>query len=319
MNNTTIESSIAPSGIATVVGVDIGGTKTQIRLCSGTTTHDWTISSGQWRNHSDTVDHDDMVRLCGQLTTLLGDNLSNKTRMCIGLHGGDSERQLNDAAKALRAELPCRTIVRNDAELLGPAVGEPDAISLVVGTGSIAVARSKQGTFLRAGGYGYGWLFADFGCAPALVRESIRTLLRIAVCDGERQAMDDPIWPIFAEALDIEDMSDLPLALGGNITETAWGNMAPLVFHALDQRSRVADAVLNDAVEVLCHSVDSLTARGAHSTTVIAAGGVITHQPVLQKRLRQRLADNQDHPYTLRILDAPPVDGAIAIARAMAD
>jgi len=69
------------------------------------------------------------------------------------------------------------------------------------------------------------------------------------------------------------------------------------------------------AAAQLTRLVTRLLARGAAGATVVAAGSVIVHQPLLAARLRARLADA--HPdLTLRLLDVPPVAGAVALARA---
>jgi N-acetylglucosamine kinase-like BadF-type ATPase len=85
------------------------------------------------------------------------------------------------------------------------------------------------------------------------------------------------------------------------------------VFRAADDGSPLAVHVVDDAARHLAVLVGRLVARGAVGDTVVAAGSVIVHQPRLARRLRARLADT--HPeLALRLLDVPPVAGAVALA-----
>jgi hypothetical protein len=71
---------------------------------------------------------------------------------------------------------------------------------------------------------------------------------------------------------------------------------------------------VDDAAAQLSTLVTRLRTRGAVGRTVVAAGGVVLGQPLLADRLRARLG--AAHPdLTLRLLDVPPVAGAVALAR----
>jgi N-acetylglucosamine kinase-like BadF-type ATPase len=76
----------------------------------------------------------------------------------------------------ISALLPVPLKVVNDAFPLGPVVGRPDSIGLVVGTGSIAVGRDDSGAGIYVGGWS--WLVSDDGGAAGLVREAVRAVLR---------------------------------------------------------------------------------------------------------------------------------------------
>lgn len=343
MNNEEFARTIRNiSASRPLVGVDVGGTKTRIDIMWDGLTHSWTTPSEAWRTNSDDVLEQDMLRLgelivsqleqlrrleqLEELEQLEGANPQAQSNqpargpqahmpaICVGLHGADFPEQLTFANSLLNQRCPGTVSVVNDAELLGPAIGLYESINMVVGTGSNVVGQTSEHTMLRAGGYGFGWLLGDFGSAPSLARESVRELLLFATLHGEKTAMQDALWPLLAERLNIRTIFELPLAIGARIGETEWGSLAPVVFAAINNGSHVARTTLNFAVDVLAGSVESLIQQGAVGNAVVAAGGVITHQPVMQQLLIARLAQVRSRALTLHILDRPPIEGAIALA-----
>ena len=326
------------SAFRPLVGVDVGGTKTRIDIMRDGLTDSWTTPSDTWRTNSDSVVDNDMLRLGAMIVSRLeqserleqsagngvqqassaqqagGAQQAHMPVICVGLHGADFPEQLAAAKSLLGQRCPGTVAVVNDAELLGPAIGMYESINMVVGTGSNVVGQTSDHTMLRAGGYGFGWLLGDFGSAPSLARECVRALLLDATLHGEDAAMRDALWPLLAERLGVRAITELPLAFGACLGETEWGSLAPVVFAAVDNGSRVAQATLDFAVDVLGGSVESLVKQGAVGNAVVAAGGVITNQPVMQQLLRERLARVCDRPLTLRMLDRPPIDGALALA-----
>ena len=321
MNNEEFVNTIYyASTLRPLIGVDVGGTKTRVDIMRNGITDSWTAPSDSWRSNSDDVLEDDMHRLGEIIVSRLGrltDWPQACMRMpviCVGLHGGDFPEQLLLAHSLLTDCCPGTVMVVNDAELLGPAIGMYESINMVVGTGSNITGQTSDHAMLRTGGYGFGWLLSDFGSAPSLARESVREFLLDATIHGEDVAMRDALWSLLAERLDIRAVTELPLAIGAHISETEWGALAPLVFTAIDNGSHVARATLDFAVDVLGGSVELLIAKGAVGNAVVAAGGVITHQPMMQQLLRKRLMQVRARSLTLDILDRPPIDGALALA-----
>lgn len=310
-----------PAG-ATILGVDVGGTKTRIDLVGRKGHQSRLIPSQSWRKEADTVRSADMISLADQIRGFLAecdggpDTDQGTIALCLGLHGADSPRQLSLADRTLSANLPgWRLRVVNDAELLGPAAGIDRALNLVVGTGTVAVGRSADDSLLRADGYGYGWLLSDFGSAPALVREAVREIIRRSTVQGEKAAMEDPFTQNLLTRLEAHDLYQLTVAFGSLASEKAWGDMAPLFFSSLESGSVIADRTLDQAVERLGQSISSIVSRGALGDQVVAAGGVITHQPVMAERLSKLLDGSCGRPLHLCLLQNPPALGALRLAR----
>lgn len=306
-----------------LLGADVGGTKTRIDLVDENGHRSLLLPSTAWRSNSDTVKPSDMESLAKRLREfiLVQDQVVRHPdtciSLCIGLHGADSPHQLDLAERVLRKCLPCMHVrVVNDAELLGPAAGISQALNLVVGTGTVAVGRSVDGTLLRADGYGYGWLLSDFGSAPALIREAVREILHRSILQGEESVLNDVFTRRLLQVLEARDIYQLTIAFGSHAGEKAWGDLAPILFSSLEEGSDIADQTLNQAVERIGQTLSSIVARGAQGNQVVAAGGVITHQPIMVERLRKTLEMSTGGPLSLYLLEDPPALGALRLAKA---
>lgn len=310
-----MSSCEAPAGL---IGVDVGGTKTQVLALFRGQVSSWIFPSTQWRRHGDGVDEHDMVRLSSLLHALIENECldSSTVAVCVGLHSADSEQQLDNASQWITAKIRGASLkVVNDAELLGPATGSIDNINLVIGTGTVAMGRTPKGTLARADGYGYGWLFGDFGSAPALMRESMRAIIHHSVTRSEQQVMEDPLTMELCKALDADNITDLTVLFGDIAGESTWGTLAPVFFQALAQGSQLAHDILSQAVTHIVESIDAVLRQGAVCSGIVAAGGVITHQQVMADMLQTVL--DRHHPersIPVTVLHSPPAYGALALA-----
>ncbi|HEY2111576.1 MAG TPA: BadF/BadG/BcrA/BcrD ATPase family protein, partial [Dongiaceae bacterium] len=164
--------SVAQSFIA---GIDIGGTKTRIMLArGGNPVADRILSTDSWRIREVETDGKE---LSGRLAALCADDgldAGDLAALVVGAHGCDTDEQCREFQTSLARHLPGSVQVVNDAELMGPAAGFFGGISVVAGTGSIAVARTPEGRMLVAGGWG--WILGDEGSAPALVRDAAKAI-----------------------------------------------------------------------------------------------------------------------------------------------
>ncbi len=80
-----------------------------------------------------------------------------------------------------------------------------------------------------------------------------------------------------------------------------------------DAGSPTAARVIEDAADRLARDVAQARVRGALGTTVVAAGGVVSHQPRLFEGIAGHLA-RYDAELTLELLTVAPVLGALSIA-----
>jgi glucosamine kinase len=286
-----------------VVGIDAGGTKLHFR--AGTVTDDrigeLIIPSRNWTSLDIDGKADVLVRVLAE------SHYPDPEALGVGAHGCDSDAECLQLQTALAARLACPVTVVNDAVLLQYAADEPEleSASLVLGTGSIAVGRTAQGTTLYAGGWG--WLLGDPGSAWGMVRESIRRLTE----EYDAGHDQDPLLDVLLKLTGNTSLR----ALVEQMHRTApseWAGWAPAVFEAGENGSAVAREAVDDGARRIVELVRQLRKRGAEIKSVVAGGGVIAHQPMLQHILADLLGDQLQ--LDLVVVHADPVRGAVRIA-----
>lgn len=293
-----------------LIGIDAGGTKIHLRRVtrSEEPAGDDIIPAEHWTE----LGPDQQAAILTDRLRALG--WDRPAAIGIGAHGCDTDTEAATLAQAIRRRIHVATAVVNDAFLLpaahsrSPLTG--DSAGLVVGTGSIAVARDAAGRSLYVGGWG--WLLGDPGSAWGTVREAVRQLtLRADRAEGPEQ---DRLGRALLDRSQTHSLRELVTVMEQQ-PATLWARWAATVYDAADQGSTTAAAVIDTAVSELVDMVATLCDRGAQVTGVVAGGGVITQQPVLEHRLRIELGRRLD--LTLAVCQNDPVDGAVGIARGL--
>ncbi len=288
-----------------MVGVDIGGTKTQLRASEASDGHDdLVLPTAEWRVRDWDKDADTLHAL---VRKLVGDK--PVAALAVGAHGCDDAQECEafETALSRHASFPVRVV--NDAELLPAALGYKQAIGLVAGTGSIAVYRDAEHGMLVAGGWG--WIIGDEGSAAGLVREAARAV-RLHV-DGGGSKRDPLVHHLF-ETLGIRSGTRVGSALAKLGDAAGLGRHAPLVFEAERQGSALAAQVIRDGARQLVELVAQLKKRGAKAEKIVAGGGVIVAQPSLANAFLEEVALRFGQSMTATIYSAPPVVGALRLA-----
>jgi N-acetylglucosamine kinase-like BadF-type ATPase len=287
------------------VGIDIGGTKTHLALeASGSVEHR-VVATSAWQR--DGLFGDGNVdRLLDLVRADVAD--PGDTPLAIGAHGCDSPAQVDRFDALVRGSWPGPVRVLNDAELLAPAFGLKEAICLIVGTGSIVIGRTADADPVYVGGHG--WLLDDYGSAPGITREAVRAVLEATDAGRPRDGLAEALMSHFGVAQEV----DLSLRFTTSAAIDVWAEPARLVFECADAGSETALGVIEDAADRLARDLALARARGALGTTVVAAGGVVTHQPRLLEAISRHLAVH-DPELTVELLTVAPVFGALKIAR----
>jgi N-acetylglucosamine kinase-like BadF-type ATPase len=293
---------------AGVVGVDIGGTKTHLRLRDRSGERDLVIPTGDWRYREWQRDATTLVELVERFAE--GAPLA---AMGVGAHGCDDKEECQAFEDALNAASPWPVRVVNDAELMPAALGMERQIGIVAGTGSIAVCRTAEGEMLVAGGWG--WIIGDEGSAASLVREAART---VALHLDRGGSQGDPlVRRLFAE-LAIPSAARIGSRLGSLGGAREVGRYASLVFDAADEGSALADRVIHEGGRALAELVVRLRLRGSRAIAVVAGGSVIASQPRLWDAFRAGVVDACGPEMSLHLHRGPPVEGAIVLADRLA-
>jgi N-acetylglucosamine kinase-like BadF-type ATPase len=294
-----------------LVGVDIGGTKTHVRVVPDDAAPvDLVVRSDSWivgMLASDAANADRLVRL------LPAEALTADSALAVGAHGLDSPAQVASFNRWLSDAFPGATLGVNDVALLAPAAGLDEAVCVVAGTGSKVVGHRADGSIVEAGGHGF--LIGDPGSAPALARDAMKSLL-VAYDEGL------PLGGLADAMMAVHGHRDLPELWIAMFVEdpslTLWGSLAPAVFAAAEAGDGRALAVVDDHASQLAADVHRVIRRGARGDVVVCAGGVITGQRLLREAL-WRHVEALDLGLTMRTLDVPPVAGAVALARRLRD
>lgn len=288
-----------------LVGIDIGGTKTQMMAANGLAVSDISMPTSQWRGRQNA--ETDAATLVAALTKMTGGKLPEV--LVAGSHGCDTDEECGAFQQRLAQQLPTTVVlVLNDSELLLPAASKDVGISVICGTGSIAVARGDDRRMIAAGGWG--WYLGDEGSAAGLVREAAR---------GVRRSLDsgEPLERLgrsLLQALGIDNPVELGRALGDQGSAARIGSFVPLVFAAADTGSALALDVIAQGGKALATLVSRLIDRGAPGKDIVTGGGVITRQPRLFEAFQSAVATVAPD-WRLTLLREPPVIGAMALAR----
>ncbi|MBN9327687.1 MAG: hypothetical protein BGO38_04225 [Cellulomonas sp. 73-145] len=293
------------------IGVDVGGTKTQvITEDSAGTSADLVVPSARWRSGALFSDPDNLHRLvelvqgCGQVTP--------HSVLVAGIHDCDTDEQMRHVSEVLRTGLGCRVTVVNDAYLLRYATHHRATIEMIVGTGAIVSGTTADGRRITADGHG--WPVGDRGSAPDLVHSAVRATLE-AADRGEDDG--DVLYRRVREAFGVAGAAELAAQARADLSPAVWGRHAREVFAALEEGSATARAIVDEAAQTLAEEVVGLRGRGATGTTVVVGGGVMVGQPGYEAALRAHLAELEP---TIDVVVArtPPAAGALALARELA-
>lgn len=305
--NLFMSSSNSEVGIS-AIGIDVGGTKTHVMGEDGDGQfQEFTVSSASWRGNGTFPTLENMAQLALLVRSYF--RVLPATRVVAGIHGCDTPVLLDVAQRGLMKHFGESVRVFNDADILGAAGGDLNVVRLVAGTGAIVVGTDSSGKSLTSDGYS--WMLGDYGGASAIVREALRKIL----LRSDRGLIGrDPLMPSFLTAFGAEDAPSLAVAATSSAGAAGWGKHSRVVFTAAEQGSLIAQEVIDEAGRILAEGVYTVLDRGAVANAILAAGGVIVNQPLLQERVSHHLADlGIQLPFN--VLKDPPVLGALRLAR----
>nr|WP_314095450.1 BadF/BadG/BcrA/BcrD ATPase family protein [uncultured Shinella sp.] len=286
------------------LGIDVGGTKTRWMIArDGVLVRDHQAPTTVWRHGA--FSDEDFLRLKQLVTARL--DTSELDRVAMGANGCSDEEALGRCQSAFRRVTGWNIRVVNDAELVA-AAGGGRGISLIAGTGSIAVARDRAGSLRSAGGWG--WLVGDDGGGVGLVRQAIQAAL--AAEDSGRP--DDVLSRALMESLGIPKLLQANERLADAPSAATLARHAPVVFAAAALGSSTARLVLEGGASHLADLVSRLLRRGA-TGPVFAGGGIFENQPGFFSQVSRLI--RQRHGVIALLINDPPVLGALRLAQQM--
>jgi N-acetylglucosamine kinase-like BadF-type ATPase len=197
---------------------------------------------------------------------------------CLGMSGGPEDKRAILESLLETAHL----IVTTDAEIaLSGATETGQGIIVIAGTGSMAFGRNAAGSTGRAGGWGY--IFGDEGSAFDIVRQAVRSALRMEEGWGPATRLRH----VLLEASGSRTANEVV----HRFYEPPWprdriASLAPLVDEAARQGDSVAVEILNYSAQQLATLVTSVRAqlwKLAEPVDVAYCGGVFASGMLLER------------------------------------
>ncbi|MCO1339786.1 hypothetical protein BJH93_12930 [Kocuria polaris] len=297
-----------------VVGLDVGGSKTHAVLTiDGVQTAEVLAGSA----NPSSVGVQEAGRQLASVFARLTDGNPRPERICAGVAGADTDESRAEFAALLTRHAPGAAVtVVHDTALLLAAAGLEAGIALIAGTGSVAWGRApgdgaEAAREARVGGWGY--LLGDEGSGYWVARAAVRHALElIDLGDGP-----DRLSQQLAADCGLQGVEELLGHFYANPERRYWASRSRVVFELAAAGDPAASVIVAGAADALAYLVARVAGRlagpaGTRPLPVVMAGGMAVNQPLLQRHVRDRLAGHGLHD--VRVLDADPVQGAVALA-----
>jgi glucosamine kinase len=288
--------------VQTVIGVDIGGSKTHgIRAVDGRPVAEAVAGSANLA----AVGVAEAGRQLDAVFTQLGTR--GVTAVCAGAAGADGTESIAAITRLIADRAPgARVSVVHDARLVLAAEGLDAGAALIAGTGSVAWGRSVDGTEARAGGWGH--LLGDEGSGYRVALDAVRH----ALDRMDAGAPADPLTTALLEGCGLADRTELIDFVYVRQDRRYWAERAAVVTGLAAQGDPAAAAIVDTAADALAALATRVLGRLGLPGPVVLGGGFAVHQPLLQRAVRERLAGTE-----VRVLAHAPAIGAVRLAAAL--
>jgi glucosamine kinase len=292
----------------TLIGVDVGGSKTAAGVSDG----DRMIARADGPGAA--VRPGRALASAATVAEVVRQALARAGRLSgdlllVGAAGAGREPEREELRKALRSEnVAERVVVTTDIEIaLAAAFAEGPGIVVSAGTGSIAVGRDRTGRQHRIGGYG--WQMGDEGSGYAIGRAALGAVSRAADGRSPRTALTERVLA----ATRSDDFDALiRWAAGASPAEVA--ALAPPVLETAATGDVLAQGIADYAARELSQLAICLlpVMEIEPPVGVAVTGGLLGADTPLRRRVLERLAEEPG----LQPIEAPvdPVLGALRMA-----
>ncbi|MFB8369474.1 N-acetylglucosamine kinase [Pseudarthrobacter sp. NPDC055928] len=282
----------------TLIGVDIGGTKTHgVRFENGVPVAEAVAGSANVQNVNQEVAKANLADLFTEL------GYGSVQRVYAGSGGIDTAADAVALEALITPFAPNALItIVHDSRLLLAAGGVSTGVAVIAGTGSAAWGRNPRGEEARAGGWGY--LLGDEGSGYWLGREAVRYSLRRMNQGCEPDALTQQLLT----ACDLDQPDELiGLFHSAGTGRRYWAQHARLVVEAADAGHRPSQKMLDQAGQDLAHMTAQALSQLGITGPVILGGGLGTNVPSLQAAFREALS--KDGITDVRGLEQDPAFG----------
>ncbi|WP_405476516.1 N-acetylglucosamine kinase [Paenarthrobacter ilicis] len=294
--------SDSPGMKGSIVGLDIGGTKTRgIRIEDGVVTRDETTGSANLQN----VTKSEAANSLRNLFSTIGD--SHVSHVCVGAGGIDTAHDEAALIALIEPFVPhARITVVHDTRLLLAAGYTSTGVAVIAGTGSAAWGKSDSGDEARFGGWGY--LLGDEGSGYWLGKEAVRHSLERM----NQRLPVDVLTEALLESCGLQDPNMLIAHFHSSVRgRRFWAQQARVVVEAATAGHSKSKALLDQAGSDLAKlAVQALRQLGIEGP-VILGGGLGMNVPDIQNAFRKYLLTAGVND--VRVLDQEPVFGVLQL------
>ncbi len=224
-----------------------------------------------------------------------------------------SEQLLHLFARERKVGIENLAVTSDAAIALEGALGGESGIVLIVGTGTIAIGKTSEGSIVRCGGWGIE--LSDEGSGAWIGREGLTALARAFDGRGPQTSFADAMIGFFP-VINPEQPRTLVAAFNEKIFD--YPSVAPIVMDCAAQGDAVCSEIIRRAAAHLIESLEVLSKRyfqELDSVPVACLGGIMESETILAATLAEAL---QDYP---RLQQIEPrndaLDGAVTLARKM--
>lgn len=295
-----------------IAGVDGGGTKTAMEVWDLEGNLITEAVAGPLNYNSQTKEE-----ICKTLDALLEvlkgceSGVKGCQSLCLSTAGVSNKEAVSFLESYLFSKgisCPIHIVGDHEAALYG-AIGGPEGIVLISGTGSICFGRTEAGSKARVGGYGH--LIDDEGSGYSIGRD----LLSGAIREYDKRAEKGVLLHLVLEEIGGNSVKDIiGYTYHQNWSKTKIAKMAPLLLKALEQKDEQAVSICNKAVDELGKLVMAV-AKELHleEGSLALLGGILKHYKPIREGVIQKL--HKELP-KLQIMEAKheSVTGAALIA-----
>ena len=299
------------------LGIDGGGTKTTCAV--GDESHLLATATAGPSNIvrvGEVQARESLQRSVRQACAAAGITPAQVVRTCVG-GSGAAHPELAEVVRRSLAEILTAPIdVVGDMQIaLEAAFDTGPGVIVIAGTGSIAYGRDRQGTTLRAGGWGFA--IGDEGSAHWIGRAAVSAVLRAADPRGgtPEPSQDSPLSAALRKVWGVTSLADLARA-ANSISPPDFAALFPAVAASQDDlAAQVLTKAGRELVEVAAVVIRRLFAKGhAVSVPVAMTGGVFRHAPLVRQVFYNELRA-LDPRVEVNPQVVEPVEGALRMAR----
>lgn len=271
-----------------VAGWDGGGTKTaiQIRDLEGNIIHNGLAGPLNYNSQSEEEIRNTIRTLINDMERVSG-SLDSFRSVCISTAGvSNKEAVLVIENEVRKAGFKSNLMIVGDQEAaLYGAMGKPEGIVLISGTGSICFGKNHVGETFRTGGWGH--LIDDEGSGYAIGRD----ILTAAVRSYDKRSKESVLFEAVLKAINGKTIDDIiHFTYTGAKSKKDIAGLAPLLMPAIEKNDAQALAICNKAASELTSLVETVARElNLEAGELAFIGGILKHYKCIHEQMKENL------------------------------